>query len=118
MLSLPDEHELIGFFESAPKLLDADVEWAYNELRFVTVRGPDTVTVRISAADGELAIRWEKAGQQLVRMNLVNLEKLAVEMQKGDEFLIATGTHADHNFMLKLRLKPVVAIEFDEAQIW
>ncbi len=32
MLLLPDEHELIGFFEAEPELLDTDVEWAYNEL--------------------------------------------------------------------------------------
>jgi len=37
LLELPEEHELIGFFESEPDLLDTDVKpWIYNEVRFTT----------------------------------------------------------------------------------
>ena len=50
MIKLPEEHELIGFFECEPELLDSDVKpWCYNELKFTTVRGEDEVEVKIYA---------------------------------------------------------------------
>ncbi len=116
MLELPEEHELIAFFECEPQLADTEVVWAYNDLRFTTVREPDKVVVEIAAGWGELAIRWEKAGQQLVWLKLINLEKLGVEMQRGDELLVATGTHGDQNATLILRLKPFVSITFEQER--
>ncbi len=118
MLDLPEKHELIGFFECEPELAEPDFDsWTYNELTFTTLRGPDKVVAKIEAGWGSLSIKWEKAGQRLVWLTLVNLENLAVEMQKDDEFLVATGTHADQAVMLKLRLKPAVAIEFKQENL-
>jgi hypothetical protein len=117
MLELPEEHELIAFFECEPQLLDTEVVWAYNELRFTTVRGSDKVVVEISAGWGELSVSWERDGQQLAWLKLINLEKLQVEMQRDDELLVTTGTHGDQNATLILRLKPVVAIKFKQEPV-
>ncbi len=118
MLELPDEHELIAFFECEPELSDTEFDsWAYNELRFTTVRESDKVVVEISAGWGELSISWERDGRQLVWLKLINLEELALEMQRDDELLVATGTHADQNATLILRLKPAVAIKYGQEPV-
>ena len=57
MLSFPDEYELIGLFESEPELFDGeDKPWAYNELKFTTVRGDDQVVVTIYPPSGKLTV--------------------------------------------------------------
>lgn len=118
MLELPEEHELIAFFECEPELADPEVDsWAYNELKFTTVRVPDKFVVEVAAGWGELSVSWERSGQQLVWLKLINLEQLKVEMRKDDELLVATGTHGDQSAMLILRLKPVVAIKFRQEPV-
>ena len=118
MIDLPAEYELIGFFECEPELLDADVEpWVYNVIKFTVKKGEDEVLVKICASYGELGISWLKAGAQVITLNLVDLDKISVEMQHGDEFMVALGQYNDHAVMLKLRLKPIVAIELEQQFI-
>ncbi len=118
MISLPEEHELIGFFEVEPVLLDGDVKpWVYNELTFTTQRNEDEITVKICASYGELSVNWKKNGKQLLQLKLIDLDSINVEMQKYDEFLTAAGMFSDHAVLLKLRLKPEVAVEFEQQCI-
>lgn len=118
MIELPEEHELIGFFECEPELLDTDVKpWLYNEIKFTTKRGDDEVIVKICASFGEFSISWKKNGNQLITMNLIDLDRVTVEIQQNDEFLTATGMYSDQAVMLKLRLKPRVEVEFKQECI-
>jgi len=43
---LPEDYELIGFFEAEPEVLDPGVPWLYNILTFATVRGELGFAVR------------------------------------------------------------------------
>lgn len=118
LLSLPEEYELISFFEVEPELLDNDeTPWLYNELKFVTTRGEDEVVVKIYAAIGEFSVDWKQSGRSIIKMKLTELDSLTIEMLKNDEFLSVSGMFSDHSVFLKLRLKPEVAIEFDHESI-
>ena len=50
-------------------------------------------------------------------MTLIELDSIRIEMQHNDEFLLASGVVADHTALLKLRLKPEVAIEFTQLRV-
>ena len=118
MIELPEEHELIGFFESEPELLDTDdIPWVYNEVKFTTKRGEDEVVVKIYASSGEFSVLWKNTDRQLLAMKLIHLEIITVELQHNDEFLTVVGMYSDYAVMLKLRLKPVVAVEFEQQEI-
>ncbi len=118
LIKLPEEHELIGFFESEPELLDTDdIPWVYNEVKFTTKRGEDEVVVKIYASSGEFSVLWKNTDRQLLAMKLIHLEKITVELQHNDEFLTVVGMYSDYAVMLKLRLKPVVAVEFEQQEI-
>ena len=115
MITLPEEHELIGFFECEPELLDSDVKpWCYNEVKFSTVRGEDEIAVKIYASFGEITINWKKSGIQILHMKLIDVQHLTVEMQHRDEFMAVVGSYSNRSMLLKLRLKPLVAIEFEQ----
>nr|WP_315468684.1 hypothetical protein [uncultured Undibacterium sp.] len=118
MISLPENHELIGFFEIEPRIVGPDtIPWEYQELTFVTQRGDDEVIVIIGASFSEFSISWRRLGKQLIQMTLIQLDSIRIEMQHNDEFLMASGVVADHTALLKLRLKPEVAIEFEQLHI-
>jgi len=118
VLTLPENHELVGFFEAEPELLDPDIEsWAYNELKFIANRGEDTVSVRISPAFGDITVIWKKSDMQLINLKLTEIKNITVEMQYEDEFLTASSVLSEHVILLKLRLKPFVAIEFEEQGV-
>ena len=60
MLDLPEHHQLIGFFESEPHLLDPEMAvWEYNELTFNTSRGDDQVQVRGNRVEPLEVLRYE-----------------------------------------------------------
>ena len=118
MLSLPDEHELIGFFEVEPELLDGSIKpWIYNEIKFTTTRGDDTIIVTIYASFGELTATWIKSEIQLINIKLIKIDKINIEMNPNDEFLTAEGKLSDHAVSLKITLKPHVAIDFSQERI-
>ncbi len=75
MLELPEEHELIGLFECEPKLLDpTDTPWCYNELLFDTTRGEDRLKVSIYPSFGEFKLDWARAGRQLLKLKITDLD--------------------------------------------
>ena len=47
-------------------------------------------------------------------MKLTDLDKITINLQSNDEFLTAVGMISDNSVMVKLRLKPVVAVEFEQ----
>lgn len=111
MLSLPDEYELIGFFECEPQLTSPDVPWSYNRLLFSISRGIDCVLCEIEPAYGELKINWQQNGEVRSSIKLNKLESVTVHMSKDDEHMIVTGLGENPATLLKLRLKPFVSVE-------
>jgi hypothetical protein len=112
VLSLPEEFELISFFESEPKLADPKIPWVYNNLKFETQRGSDRLLCEIEPAYGEMKIHWERDGVMLANLELNNLSALTVHIAKGNEYMIVDGIGDDPATLLKLRTKPFICIEF------
>lgn len=113
MLSLPEAYELVGFFESEPKLADPGVPWCYNHLSFSLKRDQDHVACELEPATGEIDITWHQAGRLRSSIKLNNLTGLAIHVAKDDEHMIAAGSGASANMLLKLRLKPYVSVELE-----
>jgi hypothetical protein len=109
--SLPEEFELIGFFEVEPKLASPGVPWLYNNVHFVTIRGEDEISCELEPAYGELKLRWKQAGIVRAEVRLNRIESLSVQMNGSEEVLIANGLGISPSTLLKLRLKPVVVVE-------
>ncbi|WP_462172226.1 hypothetical protein [Pseudoalteromonas xiamenensis] len=115
METFPENHELIGLFESEPILTDPKQEhWFYNQLTFHTQRGDDELTVKINGCYGDLSILWKQSSRELMNFKFEKLSSMEVEMQTKDEFLTAIGSFADFEMLLKLRLKPQIAIELKQ----
>ena len=113
MLSIPEEHELIGFFETEPELASADAPWCYNQLTFRTVRGSDRITCQIEPASAELSIWWERDSRPCVSLKLNRVESLSVHIAKNDDYMVVSGESMRPSTLLKLRLKPHVSFEFE-----
>ncbi|MEP2652176.1 MAG: hypothetical protein ABJH06_09275 [Paraglaciecola sp.] len=115
MENFPENHELIGLFECEPILTDPEQEhWFYNQLIFHTVRCDDALTVKINGCYGDLSILWKQGSRELMSFKFEKLSSLEVEMQTNDEFLTAIGSFYDFEMLVKLRLKPQVAIELKQ----
>jgi hypothetical protein len=111
----PENHELIGLFESDPILTDpAQGYWFYNQVVFQTIRGEDALTVKINGCYGDLSVLWKQGSRELVNIKFETLSSLKVEMQNNDEFLTAIGSFSDFEMFVKLRLKPQVALELKQ----
>lgn len=107
MQPFPAEHELLSLFESEPEVLDPGVPWAYNKLRFRTVRADDEIDREIEPGYEELRLRWSRAGKEVVRLDLRWVSGLAVEVADGSEALVAK--FRDHHLRpLRLELRPAV----------
>lgn len=113
MLTLPEEHELIGFFEAEPELASADTPWFYNQLTFRIQRGSDRITCQIEPAYGELRIWWEQEKMSRVNFKLNRVESISVHVARNDDHMVVSGKDMHPFTLLKLRLKPHVAFEFE-----
>ena len=112
MLELPPDFELIGFFESHPTLADPSVPWVYNSITFQSSRGADLIRCHLEPDLGQLEFTWRNAGVLRVSLKLNKLERLAVHLAPGDEHLIASAAAADPQQIVKIRLKPAIAVEW------
>jgi hypothetical protein len=113
MLTFPDEHELIGFFEAEPALASPDTPWCYNQLSFRTVRGSDLITCQIEPAYGEVRISWKQENSPRVSLKLNHVESISVHMAKNNDYMLVSGKDMKPSTLLKLRLKPHVSFEFE-----
>lgn len=111
MLDLPEEYELISFFECEPQLADPSTPWCYNNLHFSTFRGQDHIVCEIEPAYGELKLWWKQAGQLRAHVKLNKLESLSVHVGKEDDYMIVSGPDNSPATLFKLRLKPFVSVE-------
>jgi len=115
MSYLPESHELIGFFEVEPHVLDANVPWAYNTLTFRTVRGRDEITCVLIPGYEELKLEWQRDGSITARIHLVDIITMNLTV-KGQEEVLTAGFRSSHVHDFKLWLKPNVAIEWGNSR--
>lgn len=111
-IRLPQDWELIGFFEAEPILADKsnDYGWQYNTLTFVTGRGEDEVTCTIQPSYGELAIAWARSGKKLVELNTVFAERIRLEKEGDAERMRVDYLESTKLLELVLQLKPTISI--------
>lgn len=112
MLELPEEYELIGFFECEPQLADKQIPWCYNNLIFTLSREQDIVRCEITPSYGELKLSWKQNGLQRADFQLNHLKGLSVHLGAHDEYMTVTGEGTEPSVIMKLRVKPFVSIEF------
>ena len=115
MSYLPDSHELVGFFEVEPHVLDPGVPWGYNTLTFHTVRGADDVTCVLIPGYEELKLEWTRGSALVARIHLVDIISMNLKTQGVEEFLTASF-RSSHSLDFKLWLKPTVAIEWGNSR--
>jgi hypothetical protein len=112
MLMLPEDYELIAFFEAEPELLDPGAPWLYNTLTFAIVRGGLEICCRISPSYGQLTLRLKMAGEDLLNVDIGRVGGIRLESRDGREALLAT-VDGDNDFVLQLR--PHVCVVWSNA---
>ncbi|HSZ91762.1 MAG TPA: hypothetical protein VK822_20575 [Acetobacteraceae bacterium] len=112
VLTLPEDYELIAFFEAEPELLDPAVPGLYNTLTFVSVRGGLEVCCKISPSYGHLTLRLKMAGEDLPNVDIGCVDRIRLESRNGREALLAT-IDRDNDFVLQL--KPHVCVVWSNA---
>ena len=112
MLELPEEFELISFFECEPTLGAPGVPWVYNSVTFQTERGKNRIRFHIEPDFGELEFSWSQAGTQRVNLKINNLSSIQIHIAKDNEYLVASSGAVNPHQLLKIRLKPDVAVEW------
>ena len=118
MIKLPEEFELIAFFECEPYLASQGTPWVYNSVTFETTRGEDYLRFKIEPDVGEIQLTWVQAGITRVNFKLNDLASISIHIANGDEHLIASGGDADPMQLVKVRLKPVIAIEWSSLRVF
>ena len=116
MIELPEEFELIAFFECEPHLASPGTPWVYNSITFENIRGEDLLRFRIEPDFGEIQFTWVQAGITRINFKLNDLASISIHMANGDEHLIASGGDADPQQLVKVRLKPAIAVEWSSIR--
>ncbi len=109
MISIPEEHELIAFFETEPTLLDADQPWHYNTLTFEFQSAEEKVTVHLSPAYGDLEIYWTQKNELRLNWRLYDLKEIVIDKTDQKECMRIIP-NAENMTETLLFLKPVVKI--------
>lgn len=116
MIRLPENQELISFFECEPTVLDVGVPWEYNHLEFRTLRGVDEFLASIEPGYETFDLTWRRDGRELVHLTLEHVVSLQVEMSPVSETLIVQARRGDSCSEMRLQLKPEPRIGFSGFQ--
>lgn len=114
-IELPQDWELIGFFECEPELAyegTEDYGWLYNTLTFTTQRNQDRLSCTIDPSYGEMQIDWSREGVSLVQLKLCYGKRLTVHSEGGREFMRVEFEDSSYLLPLILQLKPTIQIEW------
>ncbi len=111
MKPFPEEYQFLEFFDSEPKLYDADVPWFYNHLSFYYEKENETIICDIEPAYNEIKISWFQKERLKGKFIINEVKGLEIEGTKNQTLIVSF--HEDKNISLfKLRLKPYVQIEW------
>jgi hypothetical protein len=111
-IQLPQDWELIGFFEAEPRLTYDDEPWCYNEVVFETHRNGNVIECAISPSYGELKLIWLRDEQKLVELDLCFANRLTVHSEHGCESIQIDFDSEKYLLPLILQLKPTVQISW------
>ena len=78
MESLPEEYELLGFFEFEPTNLEPDIPWFYKELNYKSKSSNGFLETKIEASYGKVEFKWYQNESLVLHLNLVGISKIEV----------------------------------------
>ncbi|MEO3947894.1 hypothetical protein [Gorillibacterium sp. CAU 1737] len=108
MNPFPKEHELIGLFESEPRVLDEATPWFYNSLFFTLIRDQDRLECSLEPAHGVLSLTLKTGDRILYELTFENIIGMEIERGTGKEQ--ATFLFSDEDTMKTLLLETRPAI--------
>jgi hypothetical protein len=107
MEEFPQQHELIEFFESEPKLLDEDIEeWIYNTLTFSISRNNNTIICIISPSYSHMKLSWTQGEKEIIYLDLNLIQSIKIQKEKDTETMLVEFDESESLTILRLRLKP------------
>lgn len=116
MQEFPEDHELIGFFEAEPTILDPGVPWLYNTLDFSTSRNEIEVRARMTPSYRELTLRLLLAGHELALFELKDAARFRIVTDNQREALVVTFADQRGLNDFVLQLKPIVRVSWGNRQ--
>ncbi len=106
---LPEEWQLLSFFETEPILGDADLPWPYNSLIYDLERDADSIHCELRPSYERLWLVWNREGTEILHLDLNWVSGITIETG-GDRELL-TATFRDTFLLpLELQLKPSVTV--------
>ena len=88
MNEIPEEFELMSFFENEPKKQDIDVPFYYNLLKYVVTSENERIEVNISPSFGDIEIFWEQNNNLKFNWRLYDICSLKIEKKDKQEYLV------------------------------
>lgn len=110
MNPFPEEYELISLFESEPELLDRDIPWFYNTLRFNIQRESDHLSCTISPAYRSFSIELTINERKVYSLGFSHVEGLNIEKDKDVERLIVEMNDESAFVTLIIQTRPLIRI--------
>lgn len=85
MNEIPEEYELMSFFEVEPIKLDADVPYYYNQLTYILTNDTEKIEFHFSPAYGDIEIFWIQNNNLRFNWRLYDIESVKIEKKDGVE---------------------------------
>jgi hypothetical protein len=106
---VPPDDELVRFFGVQPTYSDAgsSVPSYYQELEFEVRRGEYSVTCRIQASCGDLALSIVRDSVELLSLEVSSVVEYRIDREGDTSILVAAFSEASGIRPLVLRLAPV-----------
>jgi len=114
MRPFPEDYELIGFFECEPEVLDSNVPWAFNQLKFESKSKNGTLIVEMETGTEVMRLKWFQDGNIIVNLDLVGVCQLEIggpSNNNKDNTLIA-GFRDKNVDALVLKIRPFISIDW------
>lgn len=115
MEEFPELYELMGFFESEPEILDADIPHYYNCLNYRTVRADNTIYCAIEPACGQIILIWENSAGLVLSLQLDQVVSLHLVSAQGVEKMLAKFPEQSNLLDFELQLKPSVCVKWGNS---
>ncbi len=109
----PESHELLGFFESAPKIDSCDgIPEQFSPHTYQTQIGDDHIYCEITPGYSKMLFIWRNGGVALMKLNLERIASLSIYHHDGVEKLVARFDAKTELLRFELQLKPTIQIEW------
>jgi hypothetical protein len=104
MRPFPENFELESFFECEPEVLDKNVPWAYNRLKFLVEASNGVLLVEMEPGYETMYVVWRQGENTVLELKLIGVMSLQITDEKRYDTLIAKFRNNDtEDLVLKIR---------------